>query len=390
VQLGIRVVIADDHPALRESLRAALLATGNFEIAGEAATGKQALRLAIEQNPDIVVLDLHMPDLDGIAAAARILDRVPTCAVVMQSLSYSAPYVLKALGVGARGFIAKDDGIECLLRGIQIVEKGLRFLSPAVTAELRNTTLSMFSAESVRTLLSLFDREAPALLRGASTLTTDRLLARQALLESFLGYAIARMGSDSIPHPRAWLVLSMVSCLFSRAAVLPERPARKMSLSSKTNGAIHWYRSLFQRHANYGDLLCDWRGELPASATDRLRTHLRNCPSCYLEWCLVGLAQSSGRPDLHGVLQEVRKQFADLLGAADLGALAEAWSSRGRVVQRLMASELRVLLGSAAASSWMNAEDLPVAWMDEFLGSRARRASATMQTAMQAITGLGG
>jgi DNA-binding NarL/FixJ family response regulator len=391
-----RVAIADDHPALRESLRAALRAAGDFQIAGEAATGRDALRLARDQKPDVIVLDLHMPDMDGIAAAAKITGQVPAVAVVIQSLSYGAPYVLKALGAGVRGFVAKEDGIESLLHAIRLVWANQCFLSPAVAAELQATTRELFSEESVQSLLGIFDREAPALWQYANAVTSDPALAREALMQSFLAYAIARLGADPIPNVRVWLLLSLISSLYSRKEALPLRPVERMTLGAGLTAAGQRWRAAFQGHANRGDFTAYWRGTLPAISVERLRAHLRRCPSCHLEWCLfgfaqVGLEQSPTGPEPAGAPAYLRAQLADELTVADLGLFARAWSAREKRVRRLMASELRVLLGSTAASGWIGEEDsaLPVNWTAEFLGSRARRASAAMQTAIPTTPGLG-
>ena len=385
-----RVVLADDHPVLRESLRAALLAAGDFEIAGEAATGREALRLAVDQKPDVVVLDLHMPDMDGITAAAKIVDRVPNVAVVIQSLAYTVPYVLKALGAGVRGFVAKQDGVESLLQAIRLVWANQCYLSPAVTVELQRTTASLFSEDSIRTLLELFDAEAPALWHCANAVTSDPALAREALVHSFLAYAMARLSADPIPSPRMWLLLSLISSLYSGKDALPVRYAPPLNLSARLTGAAHRYRALFQGHANRSHFTGYWNRTLPETQKEYLRTHLRDCPSCHLEWSLIGFTQAAGSPALVSAPSSLRAQLADELAVADLSLFARAWSMRENRVRQLMASELRVLLGSAAANGWIGEEHsaLPVNWTGEFLGSRARRASSAIQTAMPATTGL--
>jgi len=395
-----RVAIADDHPALRESLRAALLAAGDFQIAGEATTGRDALHLAREQKPDVIVLDLHMPDMDGIAAAAKIADQVPAVAVVIQSLSYTAPYVLRALGAGVRGFVAKGDGVESLLHALRLVWANQCFLSPAVSAELQETTAVLFSDDSIQSLLEVFDREAPRLWQCANAVTSDPALAREALLQSFLAYAIARLGADPIPNVRMWLLLSLISSFYSRKDGLPVRHAPKTTFGAGLAAAGQRWRAVFQDHANHGDFSDFWNGTLPVTSVERLHAHLRHCPSCHLEWCLVGFAQvgfkqvgrkqRSAGPDPAGLPSSLRAQLADELAVADLGLFARAWSTREKRVRRLMASELRVLLGSAAANGWIGEEDssLPVNWTAEFLGSRARRASSPLQAAIPTTTGL--
>src|ERR1700682_1496548 len=136
---GKRVLIADDHPAIRENLRDALLASGGVEFVAEAATGDEAVTLAIDRKPDVAILDLRMPGLDGIEAASRIRKSAPATAVLILSLSCNKQYVRRAFGFGVRGYVSKDDAPDCLADAIEAVCTGACLLRPSVIFELQNS-----------------------------------------------------------------------------------------------------------------------------------------------------------------------------------------------------------------------------------------------------------
>jgi DNA-binding NarL/FixJ family response regulator len=134
------VVLADDHAPTLAGIRAAL-EEGGFRIIGRAADGEEALRLALEHRPDVCVLDVGMPGMGGIAAAAEITDRLPTCAVVMLTVSSADEDVFAALGAGASGYLLKDTDparLAFALRGVLAGEAALpRQLVARVLDEFR-------------------------------------------------------------------------------------------------------------------------------------------------------------------------------------------------------------------------------------------------------------
>src|SRR5579885_2660577 len=104
----IRILLADDHTVVRDGLRVLLERQPDFEIAGEAADGIEAVRLAEQSNPDVVLMDIAMPLLNGIEATRRIVAKCADTAVVILSMHYDESYIIRALKAGARGYLVKD------------------------------------------------------------------------------------------------------------------------------------------------------------------------------------------------------------------------------------------------------------------------------------------
>ncbi|WP_328633127.1 response regulator transcription factor [Streptomyces sp. NBC_00356] len=128
----IRVLLADDEAMIRAGVGAILASGGDFEIVAEAADGREAVRLAQAHRPDVALLDIRMPRLDGLAAAEEITATVPGTAVAMLTTFSEDAYVARALGGGATGFLLKSGDPHELMAGVRAVADGAAFLSPKV------------------------------------------------------------------------------------------------------------------------------------------------------------------------------------------------------------------------------------------------------------------
>lgn len=130
-----RVVLCDDHTIVREGVRRLLEESNGFDIVGEAADGFEALKLAIELLPDVLVTDFRMPGMDGAQLTRKVKECTPATQVVVLSMYGAEAYVYRALSAGASGYVLKDSGIQQLSSAIHMVLRGRRYLSPPITEE---------------------------------------------------------------------------------------------------------------------------------------------------------------------------------------------------------------------------------------------------------------
>ena len=132
----IRILLADDHTVMRRGLRLLLESQADFRVVAEAADGRQAIDQAEATQPDVAVLDIAMPNLSGIEAAQRIAVALPQTAIVILSMHSDESYVLRALKVGAKGYLLKDSAEGDLIDAIKAVHQGKTFFSPEISKML--------------------------------------------------------------------------------------------------------------------------------------------------------------------------------------------------------------------------------------------------------------
>src|SRR6202167_4650327 len=128
----IRILLADDHIMVRDGLRALLDRQQGLVIVADASDGRECIQLAEEHSPDVVMMDVAMPKMNGIEATRRILASNPSIAVVMLSMHQDESYVLQSLNAGAKGYLLKDSPREDVLEAIRSAAKGRAFLSRKV------------------------------------------------------------------------------------------------------------------------------------------------------------------------------------------------------------------------------------------------------------------
>jgi len=163
----IRILLADDHNVMRRGLRLLLESQPGFSVVAEAADGRQAVEQAQATKPDVAVLDIGMPHLNGTEAAQRITEILPNTAIVMLSMHSDEGYVLRALKAGARGYLVKDSAEDDLIEAIKAVSLGKAFFSPEVSKMLVEDYVREIRARGVHDsyeLLTAREREILQLL----------------------------------------------------------------------------------------------------------------------------------------------------------------------------------------------------------------------------------
>jgi DNA-binding NarL/FixJ family response regulator len=131
--MSITVFLADDHAVVRDGLRMLLEAGGDINVVGHAADGLQAVREVIRLKPDVVVMDISMPKLDGIEATQRIRQSCPDTGVVILSVCSTSEHIFRALRSGAKGYLLKESaGVE-VVKAVHAVHSGLNYFSPSIT-----------------------------------------------------------------------------------------------------------------------------------------------------------------------------------------------------------------------------------------------------------------
>ncbi|WP_182882041.1 MULTISPECIES: response regulator [unclassified Microbispora] len=197
----IRVLLADDEALIRAGIRSILGTAGDIDVTAEAADGREAVDLALRHRPDICLLDVRMPRLDGLGAAAELRRVLPEIAVVMLTTFNEDEYVTSALGSGASGFLLKSGDPRELIAGVRAVAAGGAYLSPAVTrqviARLRTRPHGVPGTARDR-LDELTEREREVLALVGAALSNAEIARRLHLVEGtvkgYVSQILTRLG----------------------------------------------------------------------------------------------------------------------------------------------------------------------------------------------------
>jgi len=203
------VLIADDQPLMRAALRMSLTAEPDIEVVGEAANGLEAVELAQSLQPDVVIMDIRMPHLDGVAATGRLTSPQSgtPCKVLVITTFDLDEYVVEALRAGASGFLVKDVTSEELVHAVRVIAAGNALLAPTVTRRLLALyahRLPVRPSDSTGLIKSLTARELEVLqliARGMSNLEIGQALhLAESSVKSHVGHLLAKLGRTDRVH----------------------------------------------------------------------------------------------------------------------------------------------------------------------------------------------
>jgi DNA-binding NarL/FixJ family response regulator len=161
--MKIKVLLADDHRIVRHGLRALLEKEADMEVVSEADSGRDAVQFAREKRPDVVVLDIAMPDMNGIEAARRIVADNPACKILVLSMMGDKRFVIEMFGAGAQGYLLKDCAADELVRAIRTVNKDEVYLSSQIAGIVVKNFMQLVPQASVETAPVLTSREREVL-----------------------------------------------------------------------------------------------------------------------------------------------------------------------------------------------------------------------------------
>lgn len=197
----IRILIADDHLIVRQGLRLILETEDDLTLVGEAADGAEALARCAELHPDVVLMDLRMPGMDGLTAIEKLAIEQPTVAVVILTTYNEDALMLRGLRAGARGYLLKDTDREALFATIRAAARGETLLKPEVMARVLSQAAAASSTRETVGDVALTDREHEVLTAVARGDRSKEIAARLGISErtvkAYLGSIYAKLGVDS-------------------------------------------------------------------------------------------------------------------------------------------------------------------------------------------------
>ena len=202
--MTIRILLADDQALVRSALAALLELEDDFEVVAQVGRGDEVVAAARDLHPDVALLDIEMPGLDGLAAAAALTQQVPACRVIIVTTFGRPGYLRRAMESGALGFVVKDAPAEQLADAIRRVSRGLRVVDPALAAATLAGGVSPLTGRERDVLVAARDGATVADIAG-------RLFLSEGTVRNYLSAAIAKTGVRNrveavrVADERGWL-----------------------------------------------------------------------------------------------------------------------------------------------------------------------------------------
>jgi len=158
-----RIIIADDHSLIRKGLRTMIELESDMQVIGEAADGQELLDFLRSEQPDLIVMDISMPRVNGIEAVQEVVENYPKIRILMLTMHRNSQYFYNAISAGAHGYLMKDDSDTELLTAIRTVQSGKTYVSPQLSKEVTDEMISAFRDHRELPIIQLTDREREVL-----------------------------------------------------------------------------------------------------------------------------------------------------------------------------------------------------------------------------------
>jgi RNA polymerase sigma factor (sigma-70 family) len=199
--MTIRIFLADDHAVMRDGLRALLQTQADLQVIGDAADGRETVRQATLLKPDVVIIDVAMPGLNGIEATRLILEAHAEAQVIVLSMHSAPEYVYRALQAGARGYLIKDTAGVAVVEAVRAVHAGRRYLSPAISETLVDDYLQQRGSRDALAGLSQREREILQLVvEGKSSAEVAQILSLSPkTVDTYRSRLMEKLGIDNLP-----------------------------------------------------------------------------------------------------------------------------------------------------------------------------------------------
>lgn len=200
--MTINVFLADDHRVLRDGLRILLESQDDIEVTGEAENGNKAIEGVLAKKPNVVVMDITMPDLNGIEAAQIIHETLPEIGIVILSIHSDLEHIFRALQAGAQGYLLKESAGSEVISAVRAVYLGRRYLSPSIRDTVMEAYMQNRQTQSPLELLSLREREVLQLtVEGhSSTAIAEKLELSPKTVETYRSRLMGKIGVHDLPE----------------------------------------------------------------------------------------------------------------------------------------------------------------------------------------------
>ena len=172
---AVRILLADDHRFFRNGVRVLLETVAGFEVVAETSNGEETVKAALEHKPDLILMDLQMPDMNGIETTRRIVRELPAIGIIIVTMFEDTDSVISAMRAGARGYILKDADEDELIRSIRAVASGEALFGPAIAKRLMNYITDVSPVANPQAFPELTEREREVLMQIAKNKTNQEI-----------------------------------------------------------------------------------------------------------------------------------------------------------------------------------------------------------------------